>query len=94
MAATLGTSASQLAPHIFTPFYKPTANDDIRELLLRLAYEDCKKEKLCRSRLLSQWTKEDWREAEEGLPKETTDTVAKRLVFGLVAIDWMRFAEN
>jgi hypothetical protein len=78
-AAALAIIASQLATRIFTPFYKPAASDDIRELLLGLAEEDCQKELMCRALLLSQWTEEGQREAEEGLRKEVIDTVTKGL---------------
>jgi hypothetical protein len=81
MAAALAIIASQLTTRIFTPFYKPTASDDIKELLLALAEEDCQKELMCRSLLLSQWTEEEQSEAEEGLRKEVINTVTKELGF-------------
>ncbi|OQV09599.1 hypothetical protein CLAIMM_13706 [Cladophialophora immunda] len=83
VAAALATIASMLSTRIFTPFYfyRPTASDDFKELLIRLAEEDSRKELMCRALLLSPWTKKEQRDAEECLVKEATGAVAKSLGF-------------
>src|ERR1700712_2409941 len=69
VAAALATIASLLATRIFAPFYfyTPTTGDYFKELLVRLAEEDCQQELMCRALLLSKWTEEERRDAEQRL---------------------------